>query len=275
MQAILQAALDYAHQRHVLAGAGVPLATVRAAMTPVPFSTISLQPAPTDQAARDVAALATGVLLYISLAAYGASVAAGVAQEKTSRMAEVLLAAVRPSQLLAGKVLGIGVCGVGQLAIVGVAGLIANAAVQSAEIPTTVWVLLPAVLLWFVLGYALYSFAYAAAGALVGRQEEVQLVSLPFTLPILGGYLLVFAAIASPYAWWIQLLSFLPPLAPVLMPARLALGAAAWWEMPLDVLITLVAVYGMARLAARIYAPALVRGGARLSWRAALHLHEQ
>jgi ABC-2 type transport system permease protein len=137
-----------------------------------------------------VAAWATGVLLMISLGLYGTAVATGVAQEKTSRMAEVLLAAVRPSQLLAGKVLGIGVCGVGQLAIVVVAGLIANAAVQSAEIPATVWVLLPTVLLWFVLGYALYSFAYAAAGALVGRQEDVQFVSLPFGLPIFGGYLL-------------------------------------------------------------------------------------
>lgn len=58
------------------------------------------------------------------------------------------------------------------------------------------------------------------------------------------------------------------------MPARLALGAMAWWEMPLAVLLTLVAVYGMARLAARIYAPALVHGGTRLSWGAALHLRQ-
>jgi len=123
--------------------------------------------------------------LYLSLGIYGAAVASGVAQEKTSRIAEVLLAAVRPSQLLAGKVVGIGVCGAGQLAIAVVAGLLANAAVQSAVIPSTVWALLPAILLWFVLGYALYAFAYAAAGALVGRQEEVQFVTLPITLPIL------------------------------------------------------------------------------------------
>jgi ABC-2 type transport system permease protein len=56
------------------------------------------------------------------------------------------------------------------------------------------------------------------------------------------------------------------------MPARLALGAVAWWEMPVAVLIMLVAIYGMARLAARIYAPALVQGGGRLSWGVALRL---
>jgi ABC-2 type transport system permease protein len=212
--------------------------------------------------------------LYISLMLYGGAVATGVAQEKTSRMAEVLLAAVRPSQLLTGKVLGIGLTGMGQLAIAVIAGLVANAAVQSANIPSIVWALLPAMLLWFVLGYALYAFAYAAAGALVGRQEEVGFVGLPLSFPIIGGFLLVYAAIASPYAWWIQLLSFLPPLAPILMPARLALGSVAWWEMPVAVLLTLLAVYGMARLAARIYAPALVHGGARLSWGAALRLRQ-
>ena len=210
----------------------------------------------------------------MSMAFYGSAVASGVAQEKTSRIAEVLLAAVRPSQLLAGKVVGIGVCGVGQLGIAVVAGLLANAAVQSAVIPSTVWVLLPAILLWFVLGYALYAFAYAATGALVGRQEEVQFATLPITLPIVGGFLLTYAAIAAPGAWWIRLLSFLPPLAPILMPARLALGAVAAWEMPVAVLLTLGAVYGMVRLAARIYAPALVRGGARLSWKDALRLRE-
>jgi ABC-2 type transport system permease protein len=74
---------------------------------------------------------------------------------------------------------------------------------------------------------------------------------------------------------WLRLLSFLPPLAPVLTPARLALGAVAAWEMGVAVLVTLVAVYGLVRLAARIYAPALVRGDARLSWRAALRLRQE
>lgn len=274
LRAVLQATVNQAHLRQVLAAAGVPRAIVVRALTPVPFVTTSLQPAPTDLVARDAAALATGLLLYVSLAIYGSAVASGVAQEKTSRIAEVLLAAVQPSQLLTGKVLGIGVSGVGQLGIALVAGLVANAAVKSAVIPSTVWVLLPAILLWFVLGYAFYAFAYAAAGALVGRQEEVQFVSVPITLPIVGGFLLTYAAIAAPGARWIQVLSFLPPLAPILMPARLALGTVAWWEMPLAVLIMLIAVYGMVRLAARIYAPALVHGGARLSWSAALHLRQ-
>jgi ABC-2 type transport system permease protein len=54
------------------------------------------------------------------------------------------------------------------------------------------------ILAWFLLGFALYAFAYAAAGATVARQEEVQFVTLPIGLPLIAGFLLTYAAIASP-----------------------------------------------------------------------------
>jgi ABC-2 type transport system permease protein len=116
----------------------------------------------------------------------------------------------------------------------------------------------------------LFAFGYAAAGAMVARQEEVQSVSAPFTVFLVGGYLLMYATIASPDAPWVRIVSFVPPLMPALMPARLALGQVAIWEMPLAVVIMLASIYGMARLAGRIYASSLVRGGQRLSWTAVL-----
>lgn len=269
---LLAATLDAAHQRQVLGRAGVSARTILSAQTPVPLATVAIEPAPSHKAARDIAALAAGLLLYLTVAMYGNAVATGVAQEKTSRTAEVLLAAVRPRQLLIGKVIGIGVCGLAQLAVPVIAGLIANAVLHSAQIPSTVWLLLPSSLLWFALGYALYAFGFAAAGATVARQEEVQFATAPFAFPLVAGYLLVYAVIGSPHATWIRVLSFVPPLAPSLMPARIAIGGVAWWEMALDVVIMLIAVWGMIRLAGRIYADALVRSGARLSWRAALKL---
>jgi ABC-2 type transport system permease protein len=271
-RALLGLALQGAHQRQVLSRAGVSTAAIRAAQQPLPITTRALHPPPPDQTARDIAGLASGFLLYITITMYGSAVATGVAQEKTSRTAEVLLACVRPSELLSGKLLGIGVCGLGQLAIPAIAGLIANAVVHSAAIPSTVWVLLPAALLWFVLGYALYAFAFATAGALVARQEEVQFTTGPLAFPLIAGYLLVYAVIGSPHATWLKVLSFLPPLAPSMMPARIAVGGVAWWEVVLAALLTLASIYGMVRLASGIYRTALVRGGARLSWRSALRL---
>jgi len=270
--ALLRMVLDDVHRRQALDEAGLLPATVARALAPVPLKTIALEPSPSDRTARSVAALAVGILLYVTLSLYGTAVANGVAQEKTSRTAEVLLAAARPTQLLNGKLLGIGVCGLGQMGITVAAGLVANAFVESAQIPATVWTLLPMTLLWFLLGFALYAFGFAAAGAMVSRQEEIQSVTLPIAMPLLAAYLLQFVAMDSPDVWWYRGLSFLPPFAPILMPARLALGHLAAWETPLAVLIMLVSVYGAARLAARIYASAIVRGGARLSWRDALRL---
>ena len=110
------------------------------------------------------------------------------------------------------------------------------------------------------------------AVALVARQEEVNFTSMPFTLPLLAGYLLVYAAIAHPDAGWLKVLSFVPPLAPVLMPARIALGHVAMWQVAVSALLMLAAISGMARVAGRIYAAAIFRGGARVPWKTALRL---
>jgi ABC-2 type transport system permease protein len=208
--------------------------------------------------------------MYLAITLYGSAVATGVAQEKTSRTAEVLLSAVRPQQLLVGKVVGIGLVGLGQLAIAVVAGLLTNAAVHSAKIPGSVWVLMPAFLAFFIAGFALYAFALAAAGALIARPEEVQSATLPLIMPLPIGYVLTFVAVSSPHATWLRVISWLPPLTPTLMPARIALGAVDWWEYPLVTVIMLASIYGTVRAASAAYAGGLLRGGERLTWRMAL-----
>ena len=239
-------------------------------MTPVPLATVVLKPQPADQDARYVAAIFVGLLMYVAIALYGNAVATGVAQEKTSRTAEVLLSAVKPEQLLVGKVVGIGLVGLGQLAIAGIAGLLTNAAVHSAKIPGSVWVLMPAFLAFFVAGFALYAFALAAAGALVARQEEVQSATLPIIMPLPIGYVITFLAVSSPNATWLRVISWLPPLTPTLMPARIALGTVDWWEYPLVAGIMLASIYAIVRAASAVYAGGLLRGGERLAWWTAL-----
>lgn len=270
LAAVLRAVVEEVHQRDVLTQAGVSPSVVGAAQQPEQISTVFIKPTSSNIAGRRIAALAAGILLFFTLGIFGTAVASGVAQEKTSRTAEVLLGAVTPRDLMTGKVVGIGLVGFAQMAVTVGAALVANAVVQSSLVPPEVWVLLPAILLWFVLGYTLFAFGYAAAGAMVARQEEVQSVSAPFTVFLVGGYLLMYATVASPDAPWVRVVSFVPPLMPALMPARLAVGQVAIWETPLAVLIMLASIYGMARLAGGIYATSLVRGGPRLSWMAAL-----
>ena len=274
IRAVLQSSVDSVHVRQALAQAGLPVSKVPSALAPVAVTTVALKPPPPDQTARSVAAIAAALLMYVSLALYGTAVATGVAQEKTSRTAEVLLGAIRPSELLSGKVIGIGLTGLGQLTIAAAAGLIANALVHSTKIPGSVWVLIPTFLICFLAGFTLYAFAYAATGALVARQEEVQFVTMPIGLLLLVSYLLVYAVIGSPDATWVKVVSFFPPLTASLMPARIALGHVAPWELPLAALIMALSIWGMIRLASRVYANALIYSGARLSWKAAMRLSE-
>ncbi len=269
-RAVIAAAVDDAHFRAALARAGVPLAKVLPAVTPVPLRTVVLKPQPADQDARYVAAIFVGLLMYLAITLYGTAVATGVAQEKTSRTAEVLLSAVRPQQLLVGKVLGIGLVGLGQLSIAAIAGLLTNALVHSAKIPGSVWVLMPVFLVFFVAGFALYAFAFAAAGALIARPEEVQSATLPLVMPLPIGYVLTFVAVSSPNATWLRVISWLPPLTPTLMPARVALGTVNWWEYPIVTVTMLASIYAVVRAASTAYAGGVLRSGERVTWRKAL-----
>src|SRR5262249_98920 len=127
IQALLRETVDVAHQRQVLTQAGVPAAIIGPAMRPVPSATNAIQPPPAVSPARRVAALASAILMFVTLSIYGTAIANGVAQEKTTRTAEVLLAMVRPRQLLFGKVTGIGTCALVQVGIAVGAGLLAHA----------------------------------------------------------------------------------------------------------------------------------------------------
>ena len=182
----------------------------------------------------------------------------------------MLLSAVRPQQLLVGKVVGMGLVGLGQLAVAVLAGLITNAVIGSAKIPGSVWGLMPAFLAFFVTGFALYAFALAATGALVARQEEIQSATFPIVMPLLIGYLIAYAAAGSANATWLRVISWLPPLTPTLMPARIAVGHVDWWEYPLVAVLMFGSIYGIVRVASAVYSGALLRGGGRLTWRAAL-----
>ena len=129
------------------------------------------------------------VLLFFMLTQYCTWTLIGVMQEKSSRVVEVLLATVRPIQLLGGKVLGIGLVALAQAALVVGAALAAGAAVGSDALRGTGATLLAAELLWLLLGYAFYCWVYAAAGSTAERQDQVQTLALPLSIPVLIGYL--------------------------------------------------------------------------------------
>ncbi|MGI8685267.1 MAG: ABC transporter permease [Acidimicrobiales bacterium] len=236
-----------------------------------PLPTRSLQP-PEAKDGDDAAGVAFlgSLVLYVLLITYGSWIANSVVQEKASRVIEVLLAAVRPIDLLVGKVLGVGVVALGQGLVFAGAGIAAAFAVGSDNLPDGTALSIASALLWLLVGFGFYSFAYATAASLASRQEDAQSASMPLAVVLLLAYFAGAGAGEEPGAALVRVLSFFPPTAPIVMPARVAAGGVAAWEPLVSIAVMLVGTYGMARLAAHVFPRVALHSGARLKLRVAL-----
>lgn len=219
-----------------------------------------------------VLGIVAGILIYLSLMINGQSVAQGVVEEKTSRVVELLLSTIKPWQLMAGKVLGIGVVGLIQMLVIGAGGVIAGLATGvltisiSAAVGTVVWLIV-----WYLLGFFMYSIVFAALGALVSRQEDVGGATMPALMFVIAGYVIGISVLPSdPGSTFVEVLSVIPVFSPTLMPMRLAMGGVPVWEAVVSVGLVVLLIPGLIWLAARIYRNAVMRTGAKVKLRDAL-----
>lgn len=214
------------------------------------------------------------LLLLMSLAFYGEWVVSGVVEEKNNRVVELILSAVRPRHLVAGKVIGIGLLGLGQLALV--AGLGAALIVGGVfDAPASLGGDLALVIPWFALGFALYAVGYAAAGAIASRQQNAETAGQPVTYTLLAAYFAGYVAVSSDSAGVVaHVLTVFPLTAPLVLPARSALVGIPLWEHALAVILVLASIYTLVRFAGRVYAHGLLSGPG-LGVRGALRLARQ
>ena len=269
---LVQAASRAARAQQTLQSAGVDQAEIQAALAPPPLPVRSLEPVDEDARSKRTIATVAVFLLYGQLIGYCFAVAMGVVEEKSTRVVEVLLAAVRPVQLLAGKIIGIGLVGLLQLAVIGAVGLAVAVATNTITLPPDAAGTIGSVLLWFLLGYAFYSSMFAVSGAIVSRQEELQNTATPLNLVLIASFFVAFSSsVSGGDTTLAKVSSFLPPVAPLVMPLRIASGNAAAWEIALSLGIMLVSIVAVVLLAARLYEGAILRTGARVklgdAWR--------
>jgi ABC-2 type transport system permease protein len=255
-------------QRWALARSGVTGAPARAVLAPasLPVSEVG----DPDLGARKGVAYVGALLLYLVIFTYGLTIAGAIVEEKSSRVVEILQAAVPPRRLLLGKVIGLGAVGLGQtllLVVLGAGAAVASGAIEAQGVAAGAAAVTA---LWFFLGYLVYACAYATAGALSARQEDLQSTTSPLTVLLVGSYVLSTGALDDPDGTLARVLSFLPPSAPIVMPGRAILGAAAWWEVAASGLLTLVTAALLLRLADRVYRGASLQVRGRMSLRAAL-----
>lgn len=252
-----------------LAEAGVPADEAVSLLTPTPLEIRS--PTGADADADDPAAgvsFLVSLVLYGQLLTVGSLVATGVVEEKATRVVEILLATIRPGHLLAGKIIGIGLVGLTQLVLMAAAGLAAVLVTGLVEIPDGAYTAIGLGFLWFLLGFAFFSCAYASLASLVSRQEEVQNTTMPVTLLVIGGFFVSFAAAEDPGSTIVRVASFFPPFAPLVMPARG--GAVALPEAALAIAVSLAASALLVVIAGKIYAGAVLRTGSKVKLRQAL-----
>jgi ABC-2 type transport system permease protein len=234
---------------------------------------------------RYVLATALVILMFMAIITYGQWVAMSVAEEKSSRVMELLITAATPRQLLLGKVMGAGGAGLIQyIAVVAAAlgGLILQGTIsrlvlgENAGEPIELQGLTLGVLLvvglFFVGGFGLYATLYAALGSTANRQEEVQNLVGPMVIIGVAGYLISFAALSAPDADWVRILSFVPFFSPYLIPTRMVLGQIAPWEIALAFGLLILGALVALWVAGRIYSAGVLlygqRAGLRNVWRA-------
>jgi ABC-2 type transport system permease protein len=262
MPSNVESVLSLAAEAARLSAAGLSPAAVASAMALVPVQL--LQP-PNPKNTEDVfASLALGILLWIALGQYGNLVAQGVVEEKATRIMEILLATIRPSRLLAGKVIGIGLVGLLQLTIVGASALIAVQVTHVAAIPALGVTSILGDILWFLLGFLFYATAYAAVASLVSRQEEIQSAVAPISILQIAGYLLMYVTLANPTSPLLIVCSMLPPFAPILMAVRMAASPVPFWQVGLAVALIVASIIGLTWLAGRMYSNAALHLGTRV-----------
>jgi ABC-2 type transport system permease protein len=233
-----------------------------------------LEPSDPNRDASFIFANVGVILLFISIFTFGTWVLTGVVEEKQSRVVEVVLSTVQPRDLLVGKVLGIGLLGLVQLVIMVAVGLGAGTAAGRFTLPPTTLPTVAMLLLWFILGYALYSTALGVLGALASRMEEASNASSPVSIVASGAYVFsLLVALDDPSGTAARVATLIPPVAPMVVPLRAALGAIEPWEIALSAGLTVATIWALLVFGGRVYSGAVLQTAGRVklrdAWRAA------
>jgi ABC-2 type transport system permease protein len=239
---------------------------------------------------------AAGILIYIILMIYGMMVMRGVMEEKTNRIAEVIVSSVKPFQLMMGKIIGIGAVGLTQFAIwivlIGVlqtilpllfssyfeqatsgagavpggpAGMISNISEGLKSIPVALIVV--TFILYFLGGYLVYASLFAAVGSVVSDdQQEAQQLVFPILMPIILGFVIMTRAASDPNSNLAVFGSLFPLTSPIVMMGRITYGVPAW-QLILSLVLLFATFLLFTWLTAKIYRTAILMHGKKITWK--------
>lgn len=214
------------------------------------------------------------LFLYMALILYGSFVMRSVIEDKNSRVIEVIVSSIRPSQLMGGKILGIGAAGLTQFIIWAFFAWAASAygllmvrqfapAVSETPIPSIPVSVLVFFVLFFVLGYILYSAIYAALGAMVNQESEAQSMQWPVITLLIIAFMFIFPIVNNPDSTLAVILSMIPFFAPIVMFLRISVQAAPPLEIVFCIALMVAAIWGLIWLSGKIFRVGILMYGKR------------
>jgi ABC-2 type transport system permease protein len=209
-----------------------------------------------------------GIVLYLALTFAGSAIANTVAMEKSTRISEVLLAVLRPSQILVGTVTAVGLATLAQLLVLVTPLAVAVRVTDSLGLPAVATGDLALAMVWFVLGFSLFAFLFAASAALVDKITDASMAVLPVTLVLVVGYMLGVTVVAGdPSSAWSTAISLFPVSAPMAMPIRWASGEVPPYQLALAMVLTAGTAVLLVLAGSSIYRRALLITGRRVRLR--------
>lgn len=244
----------------------------------------------------------SGILIYLTMFIFGAMVMRGVMEEKTNRIAEVMVSSVKPFQLMLGKILGIGAVGLTQLVlwiilltslsflataflppdimsqvqqIQNNPGSINNNAAQYneaakalANVTTLNWPLIIfCFIFYFIGGYLFYSALFAAVGSVINEDpQEAQSLMLPIMMPIIFAFIILSSNLNSPDNSTMFWASMIPFTSPIVMMGRIA-GSPPLWELALSMVLLIAGFLFTTWLAGKIYRTGILMYGKKANWK--------
>ena len=251
----------------VAAELGLDAAAIDSLQAPIVGETVDYEP---DDEGVMVVSVITVIVMFIAILAYGQWIAYGVVEEKANRVAELILGAITPAQLLTAKMLALGGLGLVQMTLVAGAGLGTASMLNQFDVPDAAGSAWAWSAFWFVLGFAFYGSVYAAAGSLAADSQEAGSVITPLNILPGLGYGVGVIAFSSGAEMVSRIMSLVPFWTPMLMPGRIASGDVETWELILATALMIVATAVVVRLGARIYLGGITQATRNVSWRQAL-----
>jgi ABC-2 type transport system permease protein len=250
-------ALDKVLTRERLTAQGMSAADVDTMMKPVDMNAADEEQDNTS--ANFAGAYVLFFLMYMVIMLYGMNVARSIIEEKTSRVFEVMLATVKPGEMMAGKVIGVGSVGLTQVGIWMMAAVLLTATpLLTHFLGGGTHISLSAqqvgfFIVYFLLGYLLYSSIAAALGAMTNSEQELQQLNMFLVMPLAACMVALPLVLNSPSSIYARILSLIPFCTPLLMYMRISVSPVPWYEIVASIVLMSLTIFAVLWIASRIY----------------------